>query len=145
MLNIISEPLKTLAPLSGNIANFKFGNITVAEIIRNCFRKYPDVTISMRDNFIPSPELTERLAGKMPVKIVSPFDNVVLARNSEHAVMEINPDENSFLIRYPWDLLSLNEHLLAEIGSDIRGIVKERVAIDGIIQRQQIPWVTDQK
>ena len=46
----------------------------------------------------------------------------------------IPADEASFRIRYPWDLLKINEEYLAGYTeNDIKGTVRERVTLDGVV------------
>lgn len=134
MINILPAHSGTLEPLCGDIKDFKFGNITIADIIRSRFPEHTASPVTISGNFIPSPHIAGLLAGNEPVKVVLPDNRSVLAQNSGESFREIYPDENSVLIRYPWDLLQLNEQLLSGIDEDIRGTVRERVSIDGVIQ-----------
>ena len=134
MLDIISVQLDTFHPLSGNIKDFKFGNITVEDIIRSRFPENSVSSVAVCENFIPSQNMVQYLTSDEPIKIVSPDDKSVLAYNSKEDSKEIYPDEKSVLLRYPWDLLQLNEQLLSELKPDICGIVREHASIDGVIQ-----------
>lgn len=134
MLDILSCHLDTLHPLAGDVKDFKFGNRSVADIIRSCFPSPLTSFAAVRGDFIPSPDIAELLMGDVPVKIVSPDDKSLLAHNCGNAFREIYPDEASVLIRYPWDLLRLNEEILTGLEPQICGTVRERVTIDGIIQ-----------
>lgn len=50
------------------------------------------------------------------------------------ATAAFEADEASFRIRYPWDLLKINEEFLAGYTeNDIKGTVRERVTLDGVV------------
>ena len=134
MLDILSVRLDTLYPLAGDVKDFKFGSRNVADIIRSCFPESPKSKAVVCGNFIPSPYIVRLLMDDVPVKVVSPEDKSVIAYNCDGEFREIYPDEASLLIRYPWDLLRLNEQLLAGLEPDIRGVIRERVTVDGTIQ-----------
>lgn len=134
MLDILSVYLDTLLPLTGDVKDFKFGNRSVADIIRSRFPAQMTAAVVVCGNFIPSPHIAELLTGDLPVKVVSPEDKSVIAYNCRASSKEIYLDERSVLIRYPWDLLRLNEQLLAGLEPDICGDVRERVTVDGTIQ-----------
>ena len=134
MLDILSVHLDTLHPLVGDVKDFKFGNRSVADIIRSCFPEQLLSSVVICGNFIPSPHIAKLLMGDLPVKVVSPEDKSVVAYNCRESFKEIYLDEKSVLIRYPWDLLRLNEQLLIGLEPSICGDIRERVTIDGIIQ-----------
>ena len=134
MLKILSFEPETWLPLTGNAAEFKIGGISIADLIRSRFNGECTNTVTVRSDFIPSPELAELLAGDIPLKVISPDDNAILAVNSPAPVRELFPDENSLQIRYPWDLLRLNELLLSEVIPENYGIIREHVCVDGAVK-----------
>ena len=134
MVKILSASPDTLLPLSGNVETFRIGGCAVGDLIRSRFPRNCRNEISVRGNFIPSKKITDFLAGEKPVRVLSPEDGSVLADNGGSGPEEMFPDAESMLIRFPWDLLRLNELVLADIVQDVRGEIRERVTIDGIIQ-----------
>ena len=134
MLEILSVTSETLLPLTGDVAEFKVGGRRIAEIIRSRFPAAFDAAVTLRGDFVPSAELAELLAGEVALKVISPCDNSILADNGGKSPRELFPDENSIQICYPWDLLRLNELLLAEIEPDCRGVIREGVTVDGVLQ-----------
>ena len=134
MLEILPAASDSFLPLSGNIETFKIGGASIAELIRSRFPDCLRKKIIIRGDFIPSGKIAERLSGEHPVKVISPLDGTVLACGGETCHEEIHPDSESMRIRFPWELLRLNELVLADIAQDIKGRIRERVIIDGIVR-----------
>ena len=66
MLDILSVHLDTLHPLVGDVKDFKFGNRSVADIIRSCFPEQLLSSVVICGNFIPSPHIAKLLMGDLP-------------------------------------------------------------------------------
>mgnify|MGYP000350145989 CR=1 FL=1 len=102
--------------------------------------KRDDVELVMRaDAWISSQIAAKVLQSARVPAVVRNSDGIALAWLAESTqtppsedAVTFTCDERSFLIRYPWDLLRLNEQLLADLPSeDIRGEVSEHAEREG--------------
>lgn len=58
----------------------------------------------------------------------------ILARRQGADPVSLTPDSESFPIRFPWDILRINEEILSSIRENrILGTVRENVTLDGIV------------
>ncbi len=137
---IDSRTVETLFPITGAVENIKVAGRTIAELIRERFAPFPGDgrRIRVRGDFLPSPTLAE-LARNTPRPLIvrGEMDGAELLvtdfSGGEAVVLE--PDAGSLRIRYPWDLLTLNEQLVGGLETDeIFGIVRDGVTIDGHIR-----------
>lgn len=133
MINIIPVSPASFFPLNGCINDFIVAGSSVSDIIRSRFRNTHSGIITVNGNFIPSPDMATSLAGSNGCRVIAPDNGSLLAANSENG-REIFPDDSSLLIIYPWDLLVLNESLLAVQQKNIQGTIRESVFIDGLLQ-----------
>ncbi len=93
----------------------------------------------VRADFRPSAALVLALANATgSIAVRDPLDNALLLEYFHPAASTptvLAPDAESWRIRFPWDLLRLNEEVVAALAADdIRGTVRERVTIDGHIR-----------
>lgn len=133
MLRIITVPIPAEWPIDGAVENLKIGRYSVSEIISRIFT-FSLNNIYVRGDFIPSPETAELLMSEKPVKIISPDNNQIMCGNSDGPAEIYPPDNKSFQLQYPWDLLKLNEIFLENIQCDIQGEIHENTFISGNIQ-----------
>lgn len=134
MIHILPFMPETLFPLTGDAADLPVAGCRVRDLILHRFPAPHGREITVRGDFIPSPELAARLAGNENLKIQLPGSNELLASNAGDCPEELSPDEGSIQLRFPWDLLRLNEHLLENLTEMIDGTVRERVTIDGTLR-----------
>lgn len=95
-----------------------------------------DETLKVSAKFWPSDALMEKLLACDAPFAVTTEDGFLLAnRGQETAPVIFFCDENSLILRYPWDLLRLNEMILENIKENkIDGTVRELAVLDGIVQ-----------
>lgn len=100
----------------------------------------PGCRLRLASDFWPSKALLEKAAAALAAGqafTVTDADGVVAECNCAGCGSEtaaIPADEASFRIRYPWDLLKINEEYLAGYTeNDIKGTVRERVTLDGVV------------
>ncbi len=138
---IDSRTVETLFPITRAPADIKVAGRTIAELIRERFAAFPDDgrRIRVRGDFLPSPELVELVrtsAQSLSVRDACDGAELLAAElPGGGAATVLSPDAGSLRIRYPWDLLTLNERLVGGLETDeILGIVRDGVTIDGHIR-----------
>jgi bifunctional UDP-N-acetylglucosamine pyrophosphorylase/glucosamine-1-phosphate N-acetyltransferase len=93
--------------------------------------------MAIRPDFWPSPYMIGQIMETAAGMIITGGDGLELARitvDDKVPVKTVQADSESVHIRYPWDLLAVNEKIVGEIEKDnIQGIVRQNVTIDGII------------
>ncbi|MBP5299998.1 MAG: hypothetical protein J6Y80_01210 [Victivallales bacterium] len=158
-INIIEESIAGLAPLGarGPLGALRLGGMTWRALLEErwtrSLRRADDLTLSTSLAFWPSEELLEELSGLSGDFAVVSEDGVRLAmafrapqknalgipleeihpsrRKQGGSVTEVSPGA-SLVVRYPWDLLAVQEDVLqnAPHGS-INGVINEGSVIDG--------------
>ena len=84
--------------------------------------------------FWPSSGLLERLRGQKSGFLLVGENGRPLAAGGDRSCV-VTPDADSFFIRYPWDLLRIQEEIYPLFGeSRIKGVVREGAVIDGIVR-----------
>ena len=84
--------------------------------------------------FWPSHSLIGQLAGHTGGFVLRDSSGRLLAQRPGADPVSLVPDPDSFLIRYPWELLRINEELLSAIRENrISGTVRENVTLDGTV------------
>jgi NDP-sugar pyrophosphorylase family protein len=140
-VNKVGSPT-TMQPLTckRELHQIHIAGVTVASHLKNLF-KYKKCTaradLDIQADFWPSKEIIK--------KIVNSTENLIIIRKdgSEAAKLtcsdsseykKINTDNDSLDLIYPWDILVVNERLVAEITENkIEGNVSGAANIDGII------------
>jgi bifunctional UDP-N-acetylglucosamine pyrophosphorylase/glucosamine-1-phosphate N-acetyltransferase len=91
------------------------------------------------DFFWPSDELLAELAAAETPLAVKLDDGTIAAWASKdgrkpEAAVETALDDDSILVRYPWDLLTVNERVVGALTrNDIQGEIAETAVVDGIL------------
>jgi acetyltransferase-like isoleucine patch superfamily enzyme len=136
-----------LQPLSCTytLAEFPVAGKALREQLQGRFSGYAEaasaLTLTLHPALWPSENLMRRIiAAKEPCRIVSSqlgllgwINDSQEAASPEAASLEL--DAECLQIRYPWDLLGLNEILVAAISEDcIRGTIREMVSYEGCLE-----------
>ncbi|MFA7230331.1 MAG: DapH/DapD/GlmU-related protein [Victivallaceae bacterium] len=91
--------------------------------------------LEIRADLCPSAKLLSTIMEAQENLLLKSPDGVEMMRltvNANSAYQEIQLDDASIIIRYPWDILAINEQIVAAISEDnIKGTVRERVSVDG--------------
>ena len=99
----------------------------------------PGSRLRLASDFWPSKPLLEKAAAALisgQSFTVTDADGMAAecGTGSGASTVAIEADEASFRIRYPWDLLKINEEYLAGYTENvINGTVRERVTLDGVV------------
>lgn len=160
-ITIVENSLPTLAPL-GTVkpaAELKLCGMTWRRLVRHRWidglGKSTELTLTAELNFWPSAALLESIK-EHPAgfKVITADGNVVAsgthapvlnalglavnpvegisAPNTDTAIAEIPVDSDSRIIRYPWELLSLQEEFMSDAPHGIiNGTINEGSVIDG--------------
>jgi acetyltransferase-like isoleucine patch superfamily enzyme len=141
-INIIIKTV-TLEPLTCRrtlqelpIANIAYGE-RLRALLDGCLDKWQG---DWAENLFPSVELLSCITQCVGRVVVIGENDEVYAELSFGTGDEKNPtritvDQASVVIRYPWDILTLNERIIAKLScNDINGTVRDGVTIDGNIR-----------
>ena len=128
---------KTLEPLTclRSMLEIEVAGSTLQEVLEDRWSSVSAETdLSAAADFWPSRELIRkifRLNGNFSLR----FNGREVARAGlgEQLIEPETDDKNSFEIRYPWNILQINEDALAQITPRILGTVREQVVVDGIL------------
>ena len=129
----------TMAPLDcmDSMLELEVGFGTLEESLRKrwapLMRENEAMKVSAK--FWPSDALMEKLLACNTPFAVTTSDGLLLANRGQETTPEIYPcDEESIIIQYPWDLLNLNEQILAGVKeNEIAGNVRELAVLNGIV------------
>lgn len=129
----------TMAPLDcmDSMLELAVGFGTLEETLRKrwapLMRENEMMKVSAK--FWPSDALIEKLLACDSPFAVTTDDGLLLANRGQETTPVIYPcDEDSLIIRYPWDLLNLNERILASVKeNEINGTIRELAVLDGIV------------
>ena len=138
-IEILPVKVPGLWPITAEVGSIKVAGTPIAELIRARFPESArDLQIRVRGDFLPSPEFAAALANSTSNCVVrDPSDGAVLAETllpDLGGSSELSADTASVRIRHPWDLLALNETLMAAMDhNDIRGTIRAGATIDGFV------------
>ena len=114
--------------------------ITLRERLVWMFETRPqsaDWTMEIRPDLWPSPFMIASVMDAADGMIITNGDGLELARltvGGRTPDITVLLDKDSVHIKYPWDLLAVNERIVGAITKDdIQGIVRQNVTIDGIV------------
>ena len=136
-IKIYSAVLETMLPLTSEISVLKIGGKTIADWHRErASALNPGAELELVAEFWPSAELWRRFAESsrsFEVRVAGKMVARLLVRGGgEPEVVE--PDPESRMITYPWDLLKLNEELVGAMTENrIEGTIRPGVTIDGVV------------
>ncbi|QSH40722.1 hypothetical protein P0136_11790 [Lentisphaerota bacterium ZTH] len=93
--------------------------------------------LDIRADLWPSSDIIEKLLESRENIVIKGNNGVEYAKltcTDSKSYTDIELDENSIILRYPWDILALNEIIVGSITEDnIQGTVRERVTVDGTV------------
>ena len=124
----------SLAPLDcmASMLLLEIGTGTLETTLRARWSNVP-LAEEVSASFWPSPELLRTLAGCGNGFLLAEVSGRTLAAGGDRSLV-LAPEKDSFFIRYPWDLLRIQEEVGSEIsGSRIQGVVREGAVIDGTV------------
>ncbi len=140
-INLITKAT-TLEPLTcrRKLHELPIANTAYGERLQALLKEYlTDWQGYWTENLFPSVELLNMIA-KCPgqVVVIGAADEVYAELNSASTETnnptKISVDQASVIISYPWDILTLNERIIAELNSNtLAGTVRDGVTIDGNI------------
>lgn len=135
-VEIIDVAVPTLEPLSVRPGAIPAANRPLREHLA-MRAAMPKATVRVRTDFWPSPALLAQIRRLEVNVLIRAVDGTELLRKIAHgatASEEFPPDEASIRIRYPWDILAVNERLVAELASaEVAGTVRPGVTVDGTL------------
>ncbi len=136
------DPKPEMEPLTCNrkLHHIPVAGETIAERLISLFEAgNEDCTLTIRADFWPSNQLIAKLFEAENGVIIRDHEQQTVATLSFDCAPDskteiITLDKHFQLLRYPWQILELNEQLTGNIKeSKIQGKVRENVAIDGIV------------
>jgi len=129
MIELIRTDIPTLFPLDSDPGKLRVMNEPLADYLRRLLAALPDGT-KWKLEYIPDPELVAQLAGNGNFT-VRDGEEVVGSCGGGGALLAFS----GVHIRYPWDILVLNERLVAKLETpEILGTVSDAAHIEGIIR-----------
>jgi len=129
MIELIRTDIPTLFPLDSDPGKLRVMNEPLADYLRRLLAALPDGT-KWKLEYIPDPELVAQLAGNGNFT-VRDGEEVVGSCGDGGAAAAFS----GVHIRYPWDILVLNERLVAKLETpEILGTVSDAAHIEGIIR-----------
>lgn len=136
-VEIIEVTLPEMAPLTARAAALPAAGLTMRErLARRC--ALDGCQVRVRADFLPSAALLSQVARIENNVLVRATDGTELLRKivrGATASEEFPPDDASIRIRRPWDVLAVNEMLLAELAAgDIAGTVRPGATVDGVLE-----------
>ena len=129
----------TMAPLDcmDSILELEVGFGTLEETLTQCWAPLmrENEILKVSAKFWPSDALMEKLLTCDEPFAVTTEDGMLLAnRGQETTPVLFTCDNDSLFLRYPWDLLRLNELVLASVRENkLEGNVRELAVLDGIV------------
>ena len=89
--------------------------------------------LSATSDFWPSPALVDMLKDTDSPFAVFCENRKVAWTTEDPDALQIDADQASFPILYPWHILAVNEDALSDVQEKIAGCVRERVTVDGTL------------
>ncbi|MBQ6352344.1 MAG: hypothetical protein IJJ28_03645 [Lentisphaeria bacterium] len=132
MIDFIVPELAEFFPLSPDPRRCRVLNEPLAEFLARELAALPDRT-RWRMDCVPAPGFADKLA-RLPGFEVRDADGEVVGSGGDPAARQ-TVEFAGTILRYPWDLLALNESRCAALDTpDIRGEVAPAAYIDGVIR-----------
>ena len=125
----------SMAPLDcmENMLLLEMGTGTLEGTLAERWRSVP-LAEEASAAFWPSPGLLASLRGQKSGFLLVGGEGRPLAAGGDRSCV-VTPDADSFFIRYPWDLLRIQEKIYPQFGeSRIKGVVRDGAVIDGIVR-----------
>ena len=129
MIELIRTEIPSLFPLDSDPGRLRVMNEPLEEYLQRLFARVADGA-RWKLECVPDPELAARLA-EVAEFTVRDGDEIVGSRGNGGEVFQFS----GVHIRYPWDILVLNERLIAELDTpEIAGEVSEAAHIEGVLR-----------
>ena len=129
MIELIRTEIPSLFPLDSDPGRLRVMNEPLEEYLQRLFARVADGA-RWKLEFVPDPELTARLA-EVAEFTVRDGDEIVGSRGNGGEVFQFS----GMRIRYPWDILVLNERLIAELDTpEIAGEVSAAAHVEGVLR-----------
>lgn len=130
MIEFIRSEIPTLFPLDADPGKLRVMNEPLEEYLRNLLGALPDGT-KWKLEYVPTPELAAQLAGESAFTVRDDAGETVGSCGSSGKVFAFD----GVHIRYPWDILVVNERLIAGLDTpEIVGTVSPAAHIEGVIR-----------
>ena len=130
MIEIIRTEVPSLFPLDPDPGKLRVMNEPLEDHLRRLLSPLPEGT-RWKLEFVPTPELVAELAGAAAFTVRGADGEVVGSCGSSGREFAFD----GVRLRYPWDILVLNERLIAKLDApEIAGEVSEAAHIEGIIR-----------
>ena len=130
MIEFIVPELKEFFPLPPDPRRCRVLNEPLEEFLRRELAALPEHT-SWRMDCIPEPEFAAELAGMRDFEVRDAAGEVVAVSGTPRTTL----DFTGLALRYPWDLLVLNERLVAKLEKpEIAGEVSDAAHVEGVIR-----------
>ena len=134
----------TLQPLitEGSLLDFKIAGLTLEKLLQKRFANIASyLKIGITDIcWLSDNMLADLAAAKVPTAVTDENGNILAWASEDGEVSanfagKLSLDEISVIIRYPWDLLAVNELLVGSLKeSRIDGKIRDGVQIDGTVE-----------
>ncbi len=130
MIDLVRTEIPSLFPLDADPGKLRVMNEPLEEYLRNLLADLPDGT-KWKLEYVPTPEFAARLAGEGCFEVRDEAGEVVGSCGTSGKVFIFD----GVRLRYPWDILVLNERLIARLDApEIAGEVSPAAHIEGIIR-----------
>ena len=140
-VNKVGSPV-TMEPLTCNrqLHQIQIAGLTVADHLKKLF-KYKKCTeranLEVQADFWPSKAIIKKIVNSTENLVVLREDGSTAAKlncSDSEKYKKIKADDESLDLIYPWDILAVNERLVAEISENkIEGNVSDAANIDGVL------------
>jgi len=130
MIEFIRTEIPTLFPLDPDPGKLRVMNEPLEEYLQNLLFPLPGGT-KWKLEYVPAPELVAELAGETDFVVCGEAGEVVGSCGNGGKVFAFAGVQ----IRYPWDILVVNERLIAKLDTpEIAGEVSVAAHIEGVIR-----------
>ncbi len=128
--------LPEMFPVTRELSSIKIAGKSIETHLQGIFASAGDMKISVKACFFPSDAVAAEVIGAECCIRIKDADDVLLEAVLPGCTRwrEFELDSESVRIRFPWDLLRINERLVGALEHDeIAGTVREGVVVDGHI------------
>jgi len=133
MLQIVDCEMTSLAPLDGRVSDLPVLNRRLGDVLAERLSALPGEGV-WQAVFWPSPGLPAQLAAAPAWRVVAADGEVLAEGGTDSASPPRDFPADGVRIRYPWDVLIVNEREVALLDADrIEGEIKAGVWIEGHI------------
>ena len=130
MIEFIRTEIPSLFPLDADPGKLRVMNEPLADYLRKLLAALPDGT-TWKLEYVPTPEFAALLAGETGFEVRDEAGVTVGACGTPGKVFAFS----GVHVRYPWDILVVNERLIANLETpEIAGEVSPAAHVEGIIR-----------